>query len=135
MRAPDNIDDLNAAVDLVQGNKKKAANQLLEEIEHDINDSAEFLKHQVGKINENIDSFKVAVSRINVLQAIAEILGLESKKTTWSAIDDEASQLIGNKTAGQAEEEGLHEKLIDQDILESTEIATIGGTIDVHDKM
>lgn len=77
MKAPEDVNAFENAINAIKFNRKGAASQLFGEIELDVKDKSQFLKKQKALINDSTDAFRVMLSKINMLRAVAKLLGLK----------------------------------------------------------
>ena len=83
------------------------------------------MKEQTKLIDEAVKSFRSLVCQINILNSVAKIMGLQQEKVITG--DNELRISASQKTAK------IHESLINQEILESSNICYLGGTLDARD--
>ena len=57
--------------------KRKSPNQLYPEIEHELAKQERFVKEQTKLIDEAVKSFRSLVYQINILNAVAKIMGVQ----------------------------------------------------------
>mmetsp|Transcript_20028 Transcript_20028/g.14518 ORF Transcript_20028/g.14518 Transcript_20028/m.14518 type:complete len:177 (+) Transcript_20028:284-814(+) len=91
MKAPENVNAFESAINAIKFNRKGAASQLFGEIELDVRDKGAFLKKQKALINDSIDAFRVMLSKINMLRAVAKLLGLKEQEQTYDEVADSAA--------------------------------------------
>lgn len=137
MNKPKSIESFLEALTAVKNSKKKAANLLFEEIEHDVADKEKFVLEQTEKLREMNESFYTMLDYEKVLQNVKVILpriqggGFNKINAQGGAveIDEEVkSNHVSINGGDLREREPL---LIDGD---NVMIAHIAGTIEVDEK-
>ena len=116
MKGPENVEQLEHAVQNIVQESKLSVSKLINMIETDVNAQETFLKKQHDLLKAGLKSFKEVLSRINVLTNVAKIL----------KVDPEAALM-------DTEKSGLKEPLLEPQAL-ATELAMIGGTIQVSEE-
>ena len=76
MRQPESLDQMNQVMAKIQQNKRKAANQLLPEIELEMVKQERFVREQNKLIENAIKSFRTMIAQINILKAVARVMGV-----------------------------------------------------------
>lgn len=71
MHTPSNLSSMNQIISKIMLNKRKAANQLLPEIEMDMIKQEKFVKDQNKLIQSSIKSFQSMIAQINILNSVA----------------------------------------------------------------
>lgn len=90
--------------------------QLIDKIEVEVQEQEQFLKKQHDLLKQSLKGFKDIISRIVVLRNVAKMLKLDPDQA--SALDFEAGG-----------PNGINERLLDNDTIEATGLAVLGGTI------
>jgi len=76
MHAPPSLESMEQVLNVVQMNKRKAANQLLPEIESEMIKQERFVRDQHKLIDGSIKSFRSMIAQINVLNSVAKLMGV-----------------------------------------------------------
>lgn len=133
---PKSIESFLEALTAVKNSKRKAANLLFEEIEHDVADKEKFVLEQTEKLREMNESFYTMQDYEQVLKNVKIILPriqggqINTAKAQGGAIEIDEEVKQGNHVSIN----GVHndrEPLLDQD---NVMIAHIAGTIEVDEK-
>jgi hypothetical protein len=69
---PRSIETFLAALQAVKTQKKKAANLLFEEIEHDVQDKEKFVVEQIERLKEMNDNYETLLDYEKVLTSVSE---------------------------------------------------------------
>ena len=94
---------------------KCSLKKMIYNIETDVTEQEAFLKKQHGLIKESLKGFKDILARITVLKCVAKILKVPTDEI------------------GDVEDRGNKEPLLDQETIEATGLAILGGTIKLSD--
>ena len=113
MQGPKDMAELEQAVKLIAEEKQCRTKQLIDKIEADVNEQERFLKQQHDMLRQSLKGFRDILSRIVVLRNVAKALKLDPDQVEGA----------------DAEANGLEERLIDAEHIETTGLAIIGGTI------
>ena len=121
MRAPKTLQEFDEAMLKIEQTKRKSPNQLFPEVEHELQKQERFIKDQTKLIDEAVKSFRSLVCQLNILNSVAKVMGLESSKEITG--DNELRISASQKSAK------INESLINSEILDSSNICYLGGTI------
>lgn len=135
---PKSIESFLEALTAVKNSKRKAANLLFEEIEHDVTDKEKFVLEQTEKLREMNESFFTMLDYEKVLQNVKVILpriqgGQINRANAQGGaieIDEEFKGSSGHTSINGVTKER-------EPLLENTDnvmIANIAGTIEVDEK-
>jgi hypothetical protein len=136
---PKSIESFLDALTAVKDSKRKAANLLFEEIEHDVADKEKFVLEQTEKLREMNESFYTMLDYEKVLQNVKVILpriqggGFNKMNAVGGAveIDEEVKSNSNHVSINGAHSMEREPLLLDGD---NVMIANIAGTIEVDEK-
>ena len=84
-----------------------------------------FVREQTKLIDDAVKSFRSLVCQINILTSVAKVMGVKHDKVITG--DNELSLSTQQKNVK------INESLINQEVLESSNICYLGGTIDAKE--